>query len=117
MLKALLVTLIAVLTVVLAVKVVYAVVLLALVIVSAVLRGVVLPILTLAYVLVVRPAFWVVGETIALPFRLAGVVLHPVVPAGAASGLVLGPVCRNHGCRCANPTGARFCRRCGAVMG
>ena len=117
MFKALLLTLIAVLAVVLAVKVAYAIVLLALVIASAVLRGVVFPIATLAYVLVLRPAFWLVGEVVALPFRLAGVALRPVVPAGAASGLILGPICRNRGCRCANQAGARFCRRCGATMG
>ncbi len=36
---------------------------------------------------------------------------------GDGPGGTAAPRCRTVGCRVANPTGARFCRRCGSALG
>lgn len=115
MLKAVLIAIISVLAVVVAIRLAYAIILLSVMLISALLRGVVAPLLRGIWLFVVRPVFWTIGQIIALPFRLAAALLRPFT-AGQVSSLVLGPVCRNGACRCANPTEARFCRRCGATV-
>ena len=117
MLEGLLLALIAIIALVLAVKVVYAIVLVAMMLVTSIVRGILYPIFAGVWNLIVRPSAWLAGEILVLPFRVMGVMLRPVAPAGVASGLILGPICRNHGCRCANVAGARFCRRCGSALG
>jgi hypothetical protein len=107
MIKALLLAIITVLAVVVAVKLLYALVLLAIVLLSAVFRCV-------GFVL--RSVFWLIAELIAVPFRLTGMVLHPCCGGAPVSGLTLGTICRNAGCRCPNPGSARFCRQCGAAL-
>ena len=114
MLEGLLIALITVLAVIVAVKVLYILMLLAAMIISGIFRLIGL-LLRGVYLLVLRPAFWIVSQIITLPVRLAGLILRPMLPA-AASGVELGTACRNGACRCANPAAARFCRRCGVTI-
>ena len=60
---------------------------------------------------------WLVGGVVLLPFKILALLFgfrggdrpRPLPPA-------LGSACGNRVCRCANPAGARFCRRCGIVL-
>jgi hypothetical protein len=114
MLEGLLIALITVLAVIVAVKVLYILVLLAAMLISGIFRLTGL-LFRGVYLFVLRPVFWIVSHVITLPFRLAGLILRPMLPA-AASGVVLATACRNGACQCANPAAARFCRRCGVTI-
>lgn len=114
--ETILLALITVLAVIVAVKAAYAILLLVGAVVSLVVRRGVVPLLRGVHLLVFRPVFWIVGHTIMLPFWLAGAILRPTPATVPVSGLTLGAVCRNGACRCANPTAARFCRQCGAML-
>ena len=101
MLKAIILVLLFALIGFAAVKVLVAVVTLAAMLVSAVVRHLVVPVLT-------------------LPIRLTSLVLAPEPRAGRAAYRPdyprLGSACGNRVCRCPNPAGARFCRRCGTLV-
>lgn len=107
MLKALLLAIIAVLAAIVAARLLYAVVLLAILLISALFNGVLIPVL--------RGVFWLVVQTISLPFRVLAAIFRPLRLAPASS-VVLGAACVNTACRCANPAEARYCRRCGAAV-
>lgn len=107
MLNALLIAIITVLAVIVAARLVYAFALLGVMVVSALVRGVIVP--------VFGALFWVIAQIVMLPVRIVAAVFRPFSLA-PASGLVLGPLCSNASCRCSNPTQARYCRRCGASV-
>ena len=115
MLKAILLAVISVLAVIVAARLIYAIVLLLIMLVSAVMNGVVIPVFRGIFLGIVLPILRAIGFVITLPFRVIGAVFAPCRLAPASS-LVLGPVCANNTCRCANPTEARFCSRCGATI-
>ena len=114
MLKGILLTVISVLAVIVAVRLLYAIFLLLVMLVSAMINGLVIPVIRGVF-FVMLPVLQAIGFVITLPFRFLGAVFAPCRLAPASS-LVLGPVCANSTCRCANPTEARFCRRCGATI-
>ena len=115
MLKGILIALISVLAVIVAVRLLYAVFLLLVLLVSALVNGVIVPLFRGIIFYIIVPILQAIGFVITLPFRIVGAVFAPCRLAPASS-LVLGPVCGNNTCRCANPTEARFCRRCGSTI-
>ena len=115
MLKGILIAVISVLAVIVAVRLLYALVLLVVLLVSALVNGVIVPVIRGVIFYIIVPVLQAVGFVITLPFRIIGAIFAPCRLAPASS-LVLGPVCRNNTCRCGNPTEARFCRRCGATI-
>lgn len=115
MLKAILLAVISVLAVIVAARLIYAIVLLLITLVSAVINGLVIPVIRGIVFFIIVPILRAIGFVIALPFRAIGAVCAPCRLAPASS-LILGPVCGNYTCRCANPTDARFCRRCGTTI-
>lgn len=115
MLKGILIAVISVLAIIVAVRLVYALFLLVVMLVSALINGLVIPVIRGVIYYIIVPVLQAIGFVITLPFRMAGAVFAPCRLAPASS-LVLGPVCANTTCRCANPTEARFCRRCGTTI-
>jgi hypothetical protein len=89
-----------------AVKVAVALILLVMMGVSGLVRYVLVP--------VVYGLTTAVSSLVTMPFRAVAWMVGPAMsPVPAGGPPVLKAACGNRDCRCLNPAGARFCRRCG----